>query len=121
MYKILAIFLSFWTSLLVASAAKSQFGTWYIQGNMWPRDPIGWINKDQTLFWLAEYIRDIIASLIGIVALGVFLYLWFKLISARWQQEEFKKVITHFIYAVIWLACVPLAWGVVKLVSSLSF
>jgi hypothetical protein len=67
------------------------------------------------------YIRDFIFDLVWIAAIGVFLYFGFNMISAQWNPEELKKVLIGFLYAVIWLAIIPLSWALVRLVSSLDF
>lgn len=68
-----------------------------------------------------KFIKDFLFDILWIIAVWVFLYFWFKLIAARWNPEEFKKVLMGFVYAIVWLAIIPLAWWAVKLVSSLSF
>ena len=68
-----------------------------------------------------KFITDSIFVLLWIIWVWVFLYFGFKLISARWNQEEMKKVLIGFVYAVVGLAIIPLALFVVRLVSSLNF
>ncbi len=76
---------------------------------------------ENVLTTLFGYVRDFIFDLVWIAAIGVFLYFGFKMISAQWNPEELKKVMIWFLYAVIWLAIIPLSWALVKLVSSLDF
>lgn len=68
-----------------------------------------------------KYVRDTIFGILVVIAVWVFLYLWFKLITAKWNPEEFKKTMLAFMYAIIWLAIIPLAWWVVKLITWLQF
>ena len=75
----------------------------------------------ETTPYYLDYIKDSIFSLLALIAIAVFIFIGAKLIMARWNPEEFKKVIMNFIYAVIWLAIVALSWGAVKLISSLDF
>ena len=74
-------------------------------------DPINWIfsSVKDTIFWI-----------LAVVAIWVFLFIWARLVVARWNPEEFKKASMQLIYAVIWLVVVTLAYATVKLVSWLS-
>ncbi len=74
-----------------------------------------------SLFPVLTELKTIIFSLLALIAVAVFIYLWFKLVSAQWKPDEFKKAMMGFVYAVIWLAIIPLAWALVKLISSLQF
>jgi heme O synthase-like polyprenyltransferase len=74
-----------------------------------------------SLFPVLTEVKTIIFSLLALIAVAVFIYLWFKLVSAQWKPDEFKKAMMGFVYAVIWLAIIPLAWALVKLISSLQF
>jgi len=67
------------------------------------------------------FIKDQIFFFLIFISIWVFLYFWFKLITSRWNPEEFKKFQTWFIYAILWLTVIPLALWIVKLVSSLNF
>jgi hypothetical protein len=68
-----------------------------------------------------DFAKDSIFWLLALVSIAVFIFIWAKLIMAKWNPEEFKKALMQFIYAVIWLAVIALSWGLVKLVSSLNF
>lgn len=82
-----------------------------------------WISGDNTqgLDQVFIYVKDFIFNILWIIWVWVFLYFWFKIISARWNPEEFKKTLMWFVYAIVWLAIIPFAYGLVKLVSSLNF
>lgn len=67
-----------------------------------------------------RYVRDSIFGLMALIAIGVFLYIGFKLISARWNPEEFKKALNTLIYAVIGIFVVSFAWAAVRLVAGLN-
>ena len=82
----------------------------------------GAISGDESILTgLFQYVRDFIFDILWLIAVGVFLYFWFKLISAQWNPEELKKVLVWFVYAVIGLAIIPLSWTLVRLISSLEF
>ncbi|MDD4151014.1 MAG: hypothetical protein PHR68_00135 [Candidatus Gracilibacteria bacterium] len=65
--------------------------------------------------------KNIILGLLAIIAVAIFIYLGFKLVKAEGKPDEFKKVMLGFVYAVIGLSIIPLAWAMVKLISSLQF
>lgn len=75
---------------------------------------------DETIISLLAYVKDFIFWVLMLIAIWVFLYIWFKLIIARWNQEEFKKAIQTFIYAIVGIAFVWLAWALVTIASSLN-
>lgn len=79
---------------------------------------INWNNS--LLNNLINFLKDSMSSLIAIIAIWVFLYIWAKLVIARWNPEEFKKAITSFVYAVVWIFVVSVAWLAVKLVTGLD-
>ena len=67
------------------------------------------------------FAKESIFWLLALIAITVFIVLWTKLIMAKWNAEELKKVLMQFVYSVIWLAIVAISWAAVKLVSSLNF
>ncbi|MDD5212922.1 MAG: hypothetical protein PHG82_00635 [Candidatus Gracilibacteria bacterium] len=74
-----------------------------------------------SLFPVLTEVKTIIFSLLALIAVAVFIYLGFKLVSAQGKPDEFKKAMMGFVYAIIGLAIIPLAWALVKLISSLQF
>lgn len=73
------------------------------------------------LDWLILYIKDSIFSFLMVISIWVFIYVWYKLVVARWSEEEYKKALQTFVYAVVWIVFVSLAWVAVKFVSGLNF
>lgn len=69
---------------------------------------------------LTEF-KNIIFGLLATISIWVFIYLGYKLVIAQWKPDEFKKAMMWLVYAIVWLAIVPLAWAMVKLISSLQF
>lgn len=67
------------------------------------------------------FFKDSLFALMALIAIAVFLYIWGKLIVARWNPEEFKKALMSFLYAVIGIFIVAFAWAAVKLVAGLNF
>ncbi len=77
--------------------------------------------KNWVIFWLLSYVKDTVFGLLMVIAIWVFLYLWFKLVIARGNPEEFKKAITMFVYALVWIVLVSLAWAIVYIVAWVQF
>lgn len=66
------------------------------------------------------FARDSIFGLLFLIAIGMFLYIGFRLLIARGNPEEFKKALQSFIYAAVWLFVVAFAWALVRLVAGIS-
>jgi len=84
--------------------------------------PIWWTNWNTTssILWpLFAWFKTEIFSLVMVLAIWVFIFIGIKFASARWNPEEFKKAWLHLVYAVIWIFIIFMAWGLVKIVSSL--
>jgi len=69
---------------------------------------------------LFTFAKDTIFSLLWVVVVGVFIFMWIRLLIARWKPEEFKATLQHIVYAVVWLFIISIAYLAVQLVSSLS-
>lgn len=94
-----------------------------LKNSMIPTSDNVWVDEEWTwvLNQVLKAVKGFMFAILGLIAVGVFLYFWFKLISARGNEEEFKKALMWFVYAIIWLAIIPLAWWAVRLVASLNF
>ena len=115
MKKILYIIL--WNLFVLSVKANS------LKDAMLPNNNTIWVTWE----WLSPltqviiYIKDFMFYILWIIAVWVFLYFGFKLTIARWDEEEFKKTLLWFVYAIVWLAIIPLAWWAVKIVTTLKF
>lgn len=79
------------------------------------------IVSDNTLLdKILKFVSESIFKLIWIIATGVFIFIWARLVIAKWNPEEFKKAIMSFIYAIAWLFIITASWWVVKLVSTIN-
>ncbi len=65
---------------------------------------------------LLDFVKDSIFMLMALIAIGVFLRIWGRLILARGNPEEFKKAWMQFVYAIIWIFLVAFAWAAVRFV-----
>lgn len=112
---------------IFTSSVFTVFWASSIREDMIPdTETIAWNTSDiETWTWSLMPIflsfKNIILGLLAIIAVAIFIYLGFKLVKAEWKPDEFKKVMLWFVYAVIWLSIIPLAWAMVKLISSLQF
>lgn len=69
---------------------------------------------------LFMFARDSIFWLLAVIAIGMFLFIWWRLVIARWNPEEFKKALKSFIYAAIGIFVVAAAWAMVRLIAWLD-
>lgn len=67
-----------------------------------------------------DFIRDSIFALLAVLAIGMFLFIWGRLIMARGNAEEFKKALNSFIYAAIGIFVVAAAWWIVRLIAGIN-
>lgn len=123
MIKKLYIYISF----LFLSFINYSYSFEFSEDSMLPK----WTNKDiktivdvngETIVDnLLKYTKETLTWLIMVVAIWAFLYVWFKLVVARGNPEEFKKAIQTFIYTIVWIVLVWMAWAFVSLVASIKF
>lgn len=114
MKRIIGIFTWFFLTLQVKASLKDS---------MLPNRNTVWVDDEGTfaLNQVFIYVKDFLFTILWLIAIWVFLYFWFKLISSRGNEEDFKKALMWFVYAVIGLAIIPLAWWAVRLITSLDF
>ncbi len=66
---------------------------------------------------ISIWVKDSLTSVIVVIAVWTFLFIWIRLAFARGNPEEFKKAMMQLIYAVVWVFIVSIAWAVVSLVA----
>lgn len=82
---------------------------------IWSND--NWFNMLNSIFiWL----KDSLTWLLILIAVWAFLYIWIKIAISKWNPEEFKKAILHFVYAIVWIFLISIAWALVTLVTWLN-
>lgn len=59
--------------------------------------------------------------MLWIIVVTVFLYIWFELATAEWKEDQFKKALKALVYAIVWLAVIPLAYILIKITTWFSF
>ncbi|NVP17771.1 hypothetical protein HUU51_03570 [Candidatus Gracilibacteria bacterium] len=112
------VFLYFFSSYLYISAASLKDSL--ISDT---QSSVGEVNGDTTgdiLSPIFSWFKTEIFSLIMVVAIAVFIFIGIRFASARGNPEEFKKAWMQLIYAIIGIFFIFMAWGLVKIVSSLS-
>lgn len=70
---------------------------------------------------ITVWFKNTLTSLVMLISIWAFLYVWIKLAFARWNPEEFKKAIMHMIYVIIGIFIVATSWAAVTLVAWLNF
>ncbi len=81
------------------------------------------LNPTSWDIWLAsifKWFRWELTTIVFIIAVAVFVFIGIRMATARGNPEEFKKAWVHFVYAVIGIFVVFLAYYLVKLISSLA-
>lgn len=67
------------------------------------------------------FFKDSIFNLLYLIVVSAFIYIWAKLVMARWKPDQFKKIWIHIIHIVVWIFVITWAWAIIKVVSWLSF
>lgn len=60
-----------------------------------------------------------IFSLLALVVITIFIYIWFLFITSSWDPAQFKKAWKIFMYTIIWMVVIVLSLGVVRLITSI--
>ena len=55
----------------------------------------------------------------GVIALGILVYAWFKLITAKGDEKEMKKLWSTLLGLVIWLFIAIFSYLIIKLIVNL--
>lgn len=115
-YSLLAIFLYLWIydtvmgfwkddiiprgeSIVPAGALPS--GTWFLDG-------------------IAEYVKDSIFGILVLIVVGMFIYIWFKMIISRGKPEAFGEAMKSLTYVIVGMFVVSIAWLAVRLISGIN-
>jgi len=120
------------TYLLISALLLAVFSFWVNAVWFDPKDILPttgeWTITDvkfESSTWLLDqiltFVKDSIFGILALVAIGMFLYVWFSLIKAQWNPEELKKAFMTLIHVIIWLFIIAISWAVIKMVSSITF
>lgn len=64
--------------------------------------------------------QNVLFAVMAIVTVAVFVFLGFKLVSARGNEEEFKKAWVSLSYAVVGLALIPASYAIIRIVTGFN-
>ena len=118
------IFLILMTYIYSYNLWFSDFSKEQIYWTVWWTGTIidsAWGEWLDLLDWILRYLKNSVFDLLALLVIAVFIYIWGKLVVARWKPDEFKSAMIQFIYVIIWIFVVSAAWAVVKVVSWLNF
>lgn len=76
-----------------------------------------WVSFLDQIF---KFVRDSIFDLLMLIAIGVFIFIGARLVIARGNPEEFKKALQSFIYAIVGIFVVAVAWVLVRFIAWLD-
>lgn len=127
MFKKIILFLLFWLMFItlfdfVDAATRTVWDDTILEAITWNNvlleknlpDNDDWLTLLGSIF---KWIKDSLSSLVMLISIATFLFLWVRLWVARWNPEEFKKAILQLVYAVVWIFIVAAAWAIVTLVA----
>jgi len=87
-----------------------------------------WVNSWDDINWdwwiltkIIKFARESIFNLLWVIIVWVLLFIWFRLIIARWTPDIFKKAIMWLVYLVIWVVLIYTSWAMVKIILWTSF
>ena len=69
---------------------------------------------------ISVWIKNSLTGFVLMISVWAFLFVWIRLAVARWNPEEFKKAMSQFVYAIVWIFLVSIAWASVTLVAWLN-
>lgn len=116
MRKIFFIILVFFTNITLIFANLQEQMLPTSSTVLWTTNTWKW-----ALNWVIVYFKNFIFWFLWLLVIWMFIYFWFKLISANWSPEDLKKALMWFVYIAVWLGIMSLAWAAVKLVTTLNF
>lgn len=102
----------FWTNIKdeLLWATDSNLAWWNLNNDNW-----------LTALWaLFVWLKTELMAIVSVVAVAIFIFIGIKMATARWNPEEFKKAWLHFVYAIIWIFVVFMAYWAVTLISNLN-
>jgi hypothetical protein len=101
---------------------------------VWQKDTLFNIGKDKVDMGLWVDANDVsikdnflrvaqkyILWIVWIVAISMFIYIWFQLSTAEWKADQFAKAMKWLVYLAVWLAIIPLAYIVIKVATWFTF
>lgn len=72
---------------------------------------------EEAIDGILGFFRDSIFDLLLLIAVWVFLFIWWRLLIARWNPEELKKAFISLVHAGIGLFVVSAAYAIVTFIA----
>jgi len=118
----------FYTGIFLCAVIQTQVAFWVdtlsqddLKSGITPIGASNVITSGETWEGLLDavlaFVRDSMFSLLLLIAVWMFLFIWGKLLMARWNPEELKKAMTSLLYAGIWLFAVAAAFAMVRFIA----
>ncbi len=83
-----------------------------------------WVSEGETgtgiLSKIIQFARESIFNLLWVIVVWVLLYIWFRLVIWRWTPDIFKKAMMWFVYLIIWVVLIFVAWAMIKIILWVS-
>lgn len=95
-----------------------------LENDLYVTDGANSAESDTNVSIQNNFLKTIQVYLLGsyaIIAIGSFIFIGFKLFTAKGDPSEFKKAWIAFLYVAIGLVIAPLAYVIVRIVSGYSF
>lgn len=70
-------------------------------------------------YWIVSKGNSYLWFAFGVIALGILVYAWFKLITAKGDEKEMKKLTGTLLGLVIWLFIAIFSYLIIKLIINL--
>ena len=118
MKKVFYFILCFYSNIVLVVAKISKNDIIPEWNNIIWNNSLEWTDLLNSIF---GFFRESIFGLLSLIAIGVFFYIWARLVVARWNPEELEKTWKSLIYAVIGIVLVSVSWAIFRLVAGLDF
>ncbi len=113
---ILVLFFSLWVDAAWFDASHIIPTT-----DSWTISDVEFAKDTNLLDKLLDFVKESIFGILALVAIWMFLYVWFSLVKAQWNPEELKKAFMTLIHVIIGLFIVAISWAVITMASSVTF
>ena len=118
---IILVTVSLWIFALWVNAAWFDASHIIPTTGSWTISDVKFSKDTNLLDKLLTFVKDSIFGILALVAIWMFLYVWFSLVKAQWNPEELKKAFMTLIHVIIGLFIVAISWAVITMASSVTF
>ena len=75
--------------------------------------------KEENFYEVVSTVNQYLRFAFGVIALGIVVYAWFKLITAKGDEKEMKKLWGTLFGLIIWLFIAIFSYLIIKLIIKL--